>query len=166
MIPPTKMTDEPAQVRPASPDDAPDLARMLHDFNVEYEDPTPGTGVLEARVRKFMADRTKWYLVAGDGSRSLGFAQFDFHPSIWSEGPILFLDELYVKPAHRGNGLGKLMMETLRSAAEERGAAGMEVVTGEDDTAARGLYESFGFRNQVEGADDTRALFYELDFSG
>ena len=161
---PVTMTEPLAEVRPARPQDAPDLARMLHDFNLEYDDPTPGVEVLEDRIRRFMADGTKWYLVAGDGSRSLGFAQFDFHASIWSEGPILFLDELYVKPAHRGRGMGRAMMEALRAAAEDRDAAGMEVVTGEDDTAARGLYESFGFENQVEGAEKARSLFYELEF--
>jgi len=48
--------------------------------------------------------------------------------------------------------------------AQERRAAGMEVVTGEDDLAARALYESVGFRNEIEGERNSRSLFYELDF--
>jgi hypothetical protein len=43
---------------------------------------------------------------------------------------------------------------------------GVEVVTGEDDTAARGLYESFGFRNEIEGEHNSRSLFYELELRG
>jgi len=30
--------------------------------------------------------------------------------------------------------------------------------------AARGLYESVGFENQIEGDRNARSLFYELDF--
>ncbi|MDQ2699804.1 MAG: GNAT family N-acetyltransferase [Actinomycetota bacterium] len=153
-----------AGCRNATPDDATSIAQMLHDFNVEYEEPSPGPSVLEPRIRGFIREGPKHFLLADDDVGVQGFAQFDFHVSVWSDGPILFLDELYVKPTHRGYGLGKMMMETMVSIARERGASGMEVVTGEDDTAARGLYESFGFENEIEGSDRTRSLFYELEF--
>ncbi|MEA2391980.1 MAG: hypothetical protein QOK31_2089 [Solirubrobacteraceae bacterium] len=55
-------------------------------------------------------------------------------------------------------------MNAVLGLARERGAAGMEVVTGEDDTAARALYESSGFSNEIEGEQNARALFYELNF--
>ncbi|MGK2954821.1 MAG: hypothetical protein ACSLFI_03995 [Solirubrobacterales bacterium] len=44
------------------------------------------------------------------------------------------------------------------------GAAGIELVTGEDDTGARALYEKFGFRNETEGTQNARSLFYEIIF--
>jgi hypothetical protein len=34
---------------------------------------------------------------------------------------------------------------------------------GEDDTGARALYESLGFRNEVEGESNSRSLFYERE---
>ena len=55
-------------------------------------------------------------------------------------------------------------MEAILALAHERRAAGLEVITGEDDTEARRLYESFGFRNEIEGEEGSRALFYELEF--
>lgn len=64
----------------------------------------------------------------------------------------------------RGQGIGRAIMTAVLELARERGAAGMEVVTGEDDAAARALYESFGFANRIEGEANARALFYELDF--
>lgn len=149
-------------VRQATPTDAPLLARMLHDFNTEFEDPSPGIDVLSDRVAEFIANETKVYLLGGDGPD--GFAQVDFIRSVWSEGPVAHLDELYVVPERRGRGTGKALMAAMLEIAEARGAAGAEVVTGEDDTAARGLYESFGFENEVEGPQSTPALFYELNF--
>lgn len=132
---------------------------MLHDFNREFEEPTPAPAVLEPRVRAFIADQTKTYLLGGPGPD--GFAQVAFIPTIWAEGPVAHLDELYVKPERRGQGIGRALMEALLELARQRDAAGLEVVTGEDDLAARRLYESFGFANQIEGPDKARSLFYE-----
>jgi ribosomal protein S18 acetylase RimI-like enzyme len=49
-------------------------------------------------------------------------------------------------------------MDAVLALAREGGAGMVEVITGEDDTAARGLYESSGFRNRIEGEQNTRAL--------
>ena len=149
-------------VRQATPTDAPLLARMLHDFNTEFGDPSPGVDVLSERIAGFIGDGVKTYLLGGEGPD--GFAQVDFIRSVWSEGPVAHLDELYVVPAMRGRGIGRSLMDAMLDLAHERGAAGAEVVTGEDDIEARALYEAFGFENEIEGPQKTRSLFYELNF--
>ena len=151
-------------VRPATREDAQLLARMLHDFNVEFGDPTPGPDVLARRVAAYVEDGRKVFLLGGheEGSE-LGFAQVSFNPSIWSDEPVGLLEELYVVPDRRGEGVGRELMEAVLALARARNAAGMEVITGESDTAARGLYESVGFRNDIEGEERSRSLFYELD---
>lgn len=149
-------------VRPARPDDAELLARMLHDFNTEFSEPSPGTEVLTRRVLSFIGNGEMTYLLGGDGPD--GFAQVSFRPSVWADEPVGYLEELYVVPDMRGRGIGRAIMDAVLALARERGAAGMEVVTGEDDTAARGLYESLGFENEIEGEKNARSLFYELNF--
>ena len=153
-----------ATARLAVESDAPSLARMLHDFNTEYGDPSPGVEVLSGRVAEFITGDVKRYLLGaeGEGGDPVGFAQISFNPTIWSDRPIAHLDELYVVPERRGHGVGRALMEATLALARERGAAGAEVVTGEDDTAARGLYERFGFANEIDGPADSRSLFYEL----
>ena len=141
--------------------DAGELARMLHDFNTEFGEPTPGTAILESRVTRFIESGEKIYLLGGAGPD--GFAQVSFNSSIWSEGPILLIEELYVIPELRRQGTGRALMEATLELARERGADGVEVVTGEDDTGARALYEAFGFKNEVEGEENARSLFYELE---
>jgi len=149
-------------VRRANPEDATVIARMLHDFNEEFGEPSPGADVLEPRVRRFIEEDTKMYLLVGEDP--FGFAQMDFVASVWADEPVGHLDELYIRPDRRGKGAGRELMTAILDDARRRGVAGLEVVTGEDDTAARGLYESVGFANQIEGADNSRSLFYELDF--
>ena len=148
------------EVRQARAEDAQRLARMLHDFNTEFGDPSPGVETLEQRVRAFVEDGRKTFLL---DEQRLGFAQVSFNPSIWSDGPVGLLEELYVVPDRRGEGIGRALMEAVLALARERGAAGMEVITGEDDTAARALYEKFGFENEIEGEENARSLFYELE---
>ena len=148
--------------RRAGSEDAPLLARMLHDFNTEFGDPTPGPQVLTRRVHDFIENGEMTYLLGGDGPD--GFAQVSFKPSIWADEPVGYLEELYVVPDRRGEGIGRAIMNAVLELAHERGAAGMEVVTGEDDTAARALYESLGFANENEGEENARSLFYELNF--
>ena len=156
------MPPPPPTARLATTDDAPLLARMLHDFNSEFEDHTPGVDVLEPRVRAYIEGGVKTYLLGGEGPD--GFAQVDFVPTIWADSPIAHLDELYVVPDRRGHGIGRAIMEAIVDLARERGLPGLEVVTGEDDAEARALYESVGFVNEIEGAQNARSLFYELDF--
>jgi len=107
---------------------------MLHDFNSEFGEPTPGAAVLEPRVVAFVASQTKTYLLGGEGPD--GFAQVAFIPSIWADEPVGHLDELYVRPSRRGQGIGRGLMNAVLALARERGTPGMEVVTGEDDVAA------------------------------
>ncbi len=149
-------------VRHARAEDAPTLARMLHDFNLEFGEPSPGTRILEPRIRDFIANETKVYLLTDP--KPDGFAQLSFNASVWTEGPIALIEELYVIPESRRRGLGRSLMEFILDLAASRDAGGVEVITGEDDFGARALYESFGFRNEIEGEANARALFYELDF--
>jgi len=47
--------------------------------------------------------------------------------------------------------------------ARERGSDGIDLNTGETDTAARALYESMGFTNREGGPDGPSMLFYERE---
>ncbi len=147
-------------VRFATTADSARLARMLHDFNLEFGQASPGEEFLRTRVADLIRTEKKAFLLGVDGA---GFAQVDLRPTVWSQGPVALLEELYVKPERRGNGLGRGLMTAALELARDRGAAMVEVVTGEDDTAARGLYESTGFKNRIEGEDGSRSLYYELE---
>ena len=144
-------------IRLAEPDDAPACARLLHDFNTEYEDYTPGVERLEPRIRELIEAGELTVLLAGDGPD--GFAQLRFRPSVWSESLDTYLEELYVVPALRGGGIGRALLEAAMSEAVSRGAKHLDLCTSDDDVAARALYESCGFTNR-EGAPDGPVMFY------
>ena len=75
----------PATPRLATPADAPAIARLLHAFNLEYGDDTPGPEALAARMAELIAADEADVLLAGDGPD--GLAVLRFRPSIWTTGP-------------------------------------------------------------------------------
>lgn len=150
------------EVRFAITADSSVLAQLLHDFNLEFGEPSPGVEVLQRRVFALIEQGLMTYLLGGPGPD--GFAQISFKPSIWSDNPVGYIEELYVVPELRRQGTGQAMMEAIFKESRRRNAAGIEVVTGEDDHGARALYEKLGFENEIEGKENARSLFYEVNF--
>jgi ribosomal protein S18 acetylase RimI-like enzyme len=149
------------QVRRAAIEDAAAVARLLDDFNREYDEPTPGVEALAATTRRLLEEGEITCLLAGEGPE--GIALLRFRPALWSEGLEAYLQELYVVPARRGQGIGRALLEAVIALARERGADGIDLNTGETDTAARALYESMGFSNREGGPEGPSMLFYERE---
>ena len=151
---------EPA-VRAATAADAANVGRLLHDFNTEYDDPTPGPDKLADRIERLLEGGDTAVLLAGPGPD--GLAVLRFRAALWSEALECYLAELYVVPAMRGRGLGRALMNAAIAFARERGADYMDLGTAETDVAARSLYESLGFSNRTGGADGSVMFVYERE---
>lgn len=136
--------------------------RLLHDFNTEYDDPSPGASALAARLVSLVRDSGAGgagteVLLVGDAE---GVAVLRFRPSLWSLADECHLAELYVVPGRRGSGLGRVLLRACVDRAIARGCDLVDLATSEDDVAARHLYESEGFR-RTEGDDGPLTFHYE-----
>jgi ribosomal protein S18 acetylase RimI-like enzyme len=148
-------------VRIAGPEDADAIGRLLHDFNREFNEPTPGPARLAKRVRELLAGGDTTVLLGGAGPD--GLAVLRFRPAIFTEALECYLAELYIVPDRRGRGLGRALMEAAMNLARDRGADHMDLGTSEDDVAARALYESLGFNNREGRPDGPVSYFYERE---
>ncbi|WP_406832891.1 GNAT family N-acetyltransferase [Pedococcus sp. KACC 23699] len=139
-------------------------AQLLHDFNVEYDEPTPAPGELAARLMELIATGQLWVLLARDHETgaAVGVAVVRLAPSLWSTGQEAYLAELYVVPDHRGRGHGRALITHAMQVAREEGADYAFLITSEDDHRAQRLYEAAGFR-RTEGDDGPIMLAYERD---
>jgi ribosomal protein S18 acetylase RimI-like enzyme len=155
------VTPASAQIRLAGSDDAEAVGRLLHDFNTEFSEPTPGPKALAARVRKLLAGGDTTVLVGGPGPD--GLAVLRFREAIWADALECYLAELYVVPDRRGHGLGRALMEAAIETARAEGATTIDLGTSEDDVAARALYESLGFSNRGGKPDGPLSFFYERE---
>jgi GNAT superfamily N-acetyltransferase len=148
--------------RVAGPDEAATVAALLHDFNREFDTPTPGVEVLTGRLRKRLA---------GDGMRALligepavGVALVSLRPSAWYDGPVGLLDELYVRPEERNHGLGHALLETACALVRRHGGEALEINVDGEDVDARRFYERHGFTNTEPGQEEPM-LFYSREFA-
>jgi GNAT superfamily N-acetyltransferase len=148
-------------VRRADVEDAETIGRLLHDFNSEFDDPTPGPPALADRIRELLAQGEVTVLLGG--AEPHGIAVLRFRPAIWTDGLDCYLEELYVVPDRRGQGLGRALMEAAIEFARGRGAKRMDLGTSEGDVAARALYESLGFANRERPPDGPISYFYERE---
>lgn len=148
-------------IRRARTDDAAVIGRLLHDFNREYEEPSPAADELARHAEQLLESGELIVLLAGDGAD--GFCQFRLRRSIYTGLPDAHVEELYVVPERRGRGIGRALLSAAMAAAREAGATHVELTTGESDEAARALYESEGFTNFEGGPDGPRMLYYERE---
>ena len=152
------------KVRRGTEEDAEVLARLLKQFNAEYEDEPIDLDLTAERIRDLTATGEGVFFLAGDpGEDPLGFAYLQFNPSLYSRTRDAYLGELYVVPDRRGDGFGRALLDVVLEEARARDAIHISLGTGVTDTEARGLYESAGFTNKEGAPDGPSMLYYELD---
>ena len=138
-------------------------ARLLHDVNVEYDEPAPPPDELAVRLAELVAGGHVTVLLArAHDHDAVGVAVMRVQPSVWSQAHEAYLAELYVVPARRGQGHGRELITEAMRVARDRGADYAFVVTSEDDRQAQRLYEAAGFR-RTEGEGGPLMLTYERD---
>ncbi len=162
-MPPREPASSDSAIRRATPSDADAVAQLLHDFQMEFDEASPGVELLAERYAKLIRNREMTVLLVGDGPA--GFAQLRYRPSVYSAGQNAhaYLEELYVVPPLRGQGLGRKLLEAAIETARGEGATHIELGTSETDTAARALYESLGFTNREGSPDGPVMFFYERE---
>jgi GNAT superfamily N-acetyltransferase len=132
-------------IRPATPNDVPELLRLIREL-AEYEklaDMAVGT---DARMREslFGARPAAEALVAERGGRTVGFAIYFTTFSTFLCKPGLYLEDLFVEPAHRGSGIGKSLLRRLAALAVERGCGRFEWRVLDWNEPSIRFYESLG----------------------
>ena len=151
-------------VRIGTAADADVAGRLLHDFNTEFESPSPSAAQFADRFRVILERDDVVLILAmgegeGGGSEPVGFALVTMRPSPYYDGPLLQLEELYVRPRLRDGGIGTVIMGRLLDLAREHSAGEIRIDVDEVDTDTRRFYERHGFTN-ISPGEDYRMLCY------
>ncbi len=131
-------------IRDAGPDDLDEVAALIREL-ADYEKMTDEVvwDLDELGAQLFGAEPAASVLVAAAADGTLAgmalwfptFSTFLGRRGIW-------LEDLYVRPAHRGAGLGRALIERLRTMTDGR----VEWLVLDWNTSAQGFYDSLGAR--------------------
>lgn len=143
-------------IRRAHPSNAATVARLLRDFNTEFETSVPDAETLTQRWETLLGRDDVVVLLADDDA---GFAFLTLRPTPYWDGPLAQLEELYIVPELRGRGIGSALIAGAVEESRRRGAQEMLINVDEIDHGARRFYERHGFSNYELG-QDYRMLCY------
>ena len=112
----------------------------------DYEKLTHEVVATEVALREtlFGEHRYAEVLLAESGGDSVGFALFFHNYSTFLGAPGIYLEDLFVKPAARGSGIGKALMETVAGLAVARNCGRMEWSVLNWNQPAIEFYRRFG----------------------
>lgn len=138
-------------IRPAQPADIPAIYQMIRDL-ADYERGLDEVTATEDDVRNaLLAEHPAVFahVATGPGGASgqdeiVGFALWFLNYSTWTGQHGIYLEDLYVKPEHRGGGHGKALLAELARTCVERGYERLEWWVLDWNTPARGFYASLG----------------------
>jgi glycine/D-amino acid oxidase-like deaminating enzyme/ribosomal protein S18 acetylase RimI-like enzyme len=133
------------KIRSATESDLPILAELIMAYIDFYQHPRPHPKAIEALLRHLQIDPGAGrQFVALSGEQPAGFATLYFTYSTLRAQKIAVLNDLYVKPDSRKQGIGKALFDHCRSFAEKSGYPHMEWVTSSDNVPAQALYQKVG----------------------
>ncbi len=111
-------------VRQASPDDAEQVLGFIRDL-AAYERAPEAVRATAQDLRAALAgsDPRVRVLMADWDRQPAGFALFFRQFSTWEGKPVLYLEDLFVRPEFRGKGIGRDLLRRLARIAVETGCA-------------------------------------------
>lgn len=139
------MTSSPSTLRPATPADLPAIVGLIRELAV-YEKLEHLVVVTPESLQPqlFGARPAAEAVVGVVGGEVVAFALFFTNFSTFLGLPGLYLEDLYVQPAHRGAGLGKALLRHLGALAVERGYGRFEWSVLDWNESAIGFYQRMG----------------------
>jgi GNAT superfamily N-acetyltransferase len=138
--------------------DLADLLPMMRAYCDFYE-VAPNDTDLEGLARALIADpdREGIQLIArGDDGEPLGFATVFWSWQTLSAARVAVMNDLFVVPETRKQGVGRALIEECRRRAREHGAAELVWETALDNETAQRLYRS-------ANAEESRWISYSLE---
>ena len=112
--------------RSASPEDAGKILEFIRELAI-YENMLDEVVATEELLKEWIFEKKKAEVIfAMEGEVEVGFALFFHNFSTFLGRAGIYLEDLFVKPEHRGKGYGKGLLKKLAQIAVERGCGRLE----------------------------------------
>jgi GNAT superfamily N-acetyltransferase len=148
-----------AIIRPATPDDAPQLAalvRALERFDALRQEPLPDA---VARIRAALAGAGEGkcrstYVAEGADGVVIGYVTIHWLPYFILLGPEGFVSELFLAAGARGQGIGSRLLDAAVAEARARGCSRLGLLNNRlRESYTRGFYAERGWTERADMAN-------------
>ena len=154
-------------IRPATPTDIPHILAFIREL-AEYErEPASAVATHADIVRDGFGPSPRFHCLIAEWSESTasqpttsnqqlatvlpaGFALYFYNYSTWRGRAGIYLEDLFVRPAFRGKGIGKALLASVATIAVAEGCARFEWAVLDWNTPAIDFYKSVGAVMQSE----------------
>lgn len=132
----------------AKPEDLPQVTKLVADFHAE-EGITQDEATRDDAVMPLLegSPHGAIYLI-GPARAPIGYAIVSFGWSVEFGGLDGFLDEIYIRPAVRGRGIGTEVLIALPKALAGAGLRALHLEVDRENEKARALYEKLHFKSR------------------
>ena len=138
-------------IRPARIEDCATIQKFIKDLAIYEREPDAAKATLAQLEAALFCEHPKVFgLICETETEAIGMAVYFYNFSTWLGRLGLFLEDLYVDPAHRGKGAGKALLKTLAKTAVDQGCGRFEWNVLDWNQPAIDFYESFGAKPQSE----------------
>ncbi|MBV8207369.1 MAG: GNAT family N-acetyltransferase [Acidobacteria bacterium] len=139
------------KIRPAGAADVPTILQFIRGL-AEYERaPEQAVATADDLLRDGFGAAPRFrVLIAEHNATAAGFAFFFFNYSTWLGRPGLYLEDLFVRPEFRGQGIGKALLLRLARIAVEEGCARFDWQVLDWNTPAIEFYQALGAQVRKE----------------
>jgi len=136
-------------IRPATPADLPLILDLIGEL-AEYErEPQAAVATIESLSQHLFGaglgqGPTARCVIGEIDGEPQGLAVFFHNFSTWKGKPGVYLEDLFVRPAARGSGLGKVLLRHVAKVAVALGCPRIEWAVLDWNEPAIGFYKAFG----------------------
>jgi GNAT superfamily N-acetyltransferase len=151
-------------IRPATPDDIPTILALIREL-AEYErEPQAAVATHADLLRDGFGQTPRFHCLIAEAADSslpnnekrtttnepLGFALYFYNYSTWRGHAGIYLEDLFVRPQHRGLGAGKALLARVAAIAVAEGCPRLEWAVLNWNTPAIDFYNAVGAQPQSE----------------
>jgi ribosomal protein S18 acetylase RimI-like enzyme len=138
----------PIQIRPIEEDDFTQLIALFKEFAIFEKAPELMTNTVEKMIAE--KEYIKGFAAVNEGNTIIGYATCFFAYYTWI-GKSFYMDDLYVKPEYRAQGIGTKLINSIIDLAKKENCRKLRWQVSEWNTPAIGFYKSLGAQiNETE----------------
>lgn len=133
-------------IRRVTPEDVPALVGMVHDL-ARYEKAAESCHLTESQLHTALFGEQPalfGHVAVAEDSTVIGLALWFLSYSTWDGVHGVYLEDLYVRPEHRGGGHGRALLAALAGICTERGYTRLAWWVLDWNTPSIGFYRSLG----------------------